>query len=140
MLFLMADDETAGWREKIDRLSSWRAELTEEAIALPQTLAELRRTIEDLRRVSARLESVTKGLEAVVKVAHSTGVAPAARQLSAVTTEMEAQMRTIAENVPGGEVVSRTVSELRKTLDTFTSLIPQPLDESGTHGDERPDD
>jgi hypothetical protein len=125
----MADDDNAGWRDKIDRFSVWRNELTEEAAMLPQTLADLRTTIQDLRKVSARLETATKGLEAVVKVAHTTGIAPAARQLDAVATEMEAQVRTITENVPGGGLVDKAVSDLQKTLGVFTSMIPQPKDD-----------
>lgn len=126
----MTDDETVGWRDKIDRISVWRAELTEEAVLLPQTLADLRTTIQDLRKVSARLETATKGLEAVVKIANTSGIAPVARQLDAVATEMEAQVRTITENVPGGDLVGKAVSDLQKTFDTFTSLIPQSRDES----------
>ena len=130
----MAENESPGWKDKIDRFSGWRNDLTEEAAMLPQTLADLRTTIQDLRKVSARLETATSGLEAIVKVAHTTGIAPAARQLDAVATEMEAQVRTITEHVPGGEIVGRAVSDLQKTLGVFTSLIPQPADDTKKDG------
>ena len=42
-------------------------------------------------------------------------------------------MRTITENVPGGDLVGKAVSDLQKTFDTFTSLIPQSS--SSTDGD-----
>ena len=130
----MAEHDGPGWKDKIDRFSVWRNELTEEAAMLPQTLADLRTTIQDLRKVSARLETATKGLEAIVKVAHTTGIAPAARQLDAVASEVEAQVRTITENVPGGGLVDKAVTDLQKTLGAFTSLLPQPPDEPDSDG------
>jgi phage-related protein len=135
----MADDETAGWRDKVDRFSVWRSELTDEAAMLPQTLADLRMTIQDLRKISARLETATMGLEAVVKVAQATGIAPAARQLDAVATEMESQMRTITENVTGGDLVGKAVSDLQKTFDAFAALIPQQSDGSAGSETQPPD-
>ena len=118
-------DETAGWRDRLDRFSVWRAELSVEAALLPKTLADLRTTIQDLRKVSARLERATQGLETALKLAETSGVAPMARQLDAVANEMEAQVRVIREQVPGGDLVGKAVADLQKTFDAFTSLLPQ---------------
>lgn len=125
-------DKTPGWRDRLDRFSTWRAELSEEAILLPQTLADLRATIQDLRKVSARLELATQGLETALKVAETSGIAPAARQLDAAVNEMEAQMRVIHEQVPGGDLVGKAVTDLQKTVDAFTSLLPRPSSEGKT--------
>ncbi|NNE95640.1 MAG: hypothetical protein HKN24_06390 [Acidimicrobiales bacterium] len=128
-------DDQAGWRDKLDRFSTWRAELSEEAVLLPQTLADLRTTIQDLRKVSARLEAATQGLETALKLAETTGIGPAARQLDAAANEMEAQMRVIREQVPGGDLVGKAVADLQKTVDAFTSLLPQPGRKPATPSD-----
>lgn len=118
-------DTGTGWRGKLDRFWTWRAQLSEEAIRLPQTLAELRATIEDLRKVSARLEVATHGIETALHLAEASGIAPLARQLDAAATEMEDQVRTLHEHLPGGQLVNQAVNDLQKTVDAFRSLIPQ---------------
>ena len=114
-----------GWKDKFDRFSTWRADLTEEVILLPQALAELRETIGDLRRVSSRLEGATEGIEVLLRRAESSGLAPLARQLDAAASDVESQMSEIQQQVPGGKLVGQAVDELQKTIDTFTSLIPR---------------
>jgi prefoldin subunit 5 len=118
-------DDATGWRDKLDRFSTWRTELSEEAALLPQTLAELRTTISDLRKVSARLELATQGLETALKLAETSGIAPMARQLDSTANEIEAQMRTIREQMPAGDLMGKAVSDLQKTVDAFTSLLPR---------------
>lgn len=120
------EDPQAGWRDKLDRFSTWRAELTEEAVMLPQTLADLRATIDDLRKVSSRLERATEGIEVLLQRAESSGVAPLARQLDAAATEMEGQMRAMRDQMPGGQIMNQAVDELQRTMDAFTSLLPKP--------------
>ena len=120
------DDETVGWRDKVDRFSTWRTELSAEAAVLPQTLADLRTTIQDLRKVSARLEQATKGVETALKLAETSGIAPMARQFDAAANEMEAQLRAINEQVPGGHVMGKAVADLQKTFEAFSSLLPRP--------------
>ncbi len=126
----MADDATSengpAWRDKIDRLNTWRVDLTEEAMLLPKTLADLRQTITDLRQVSSRLEGVTEGIEILLRGAESTGIAPLARQLDAAATEMGSQIRDIQSQLPGGEVANKAVNELQKAFDSFTGLLPKP--------------
>ncbi len=119
-------DEAAGWRDKVDRFSTWRAGLSEEAALLPKTLAELRSTISDLRKVSARLELATQGLETALKLAETSGIAPVARQLDSAANEMESQLRAIREQMPAGELMGKAVADLQKTVDAFTSLLPRP--------------
>lgn len=116
----------AGWRAKIEQLSAWRSNLTEEAMKLPQTLADLRETITDLRTVSARLEGVTEGLEMMLRRAESSGLAPMARKLDAAATEVESHLREIQSQLPGGEIVTRALDELESAFRTFTSLWPEP--------------
>lgn len=113
-----------GVRGKLDRLLAWRAQLSEEAVRLPQTLAELRATIEDLRKVSARLEVATHGIETALRLAEASGIAPLARQLDAAASEMEIQMRTLHEHLPGGQLVNQAVSDLQNTVDGLRSIIP----------------
>ncbi len=120
------DDETVGWRDKVDRFSTWRTEVSAEAAMLPQTLADLRTTIQDLRKVSARLEQATKGVETALKLAETSGIAPMARQFDAAANEMEAQLRAINEQVPSGHLMGKAVADLQKTFDAFTSLLPRP--------------
>jgi len=115
-----------GWRDKIDRLNTWRGDLTEEAMLLPKTLSDLRQTIADLRQVSARLEGVTEGIEILLRGAESSGIAPLARQLDAAATEMGSQIRDIQSQLPGGAVVNQAVDELQKAFDSFSGLIPKP--------------
>ncbi len=119
-------DEPAGWRDRLDRFSTWRAELSEEAVLLPKTLAELRSTIADLRKVSTRLEAATQGLETALKLAETSGIAPVARQLDSAANEMESQMRAIREQIPAGDLMGKAVADLQKTVDAFTSLLPRP--------------
>lgn len=123
------DWSDAGWREKIDRVSTWRSELTEEALALPSTLRDLRQTISDLRQVSARLESVTKGIEALLSTAESSGLGTLARQIDVAATEVEKQVSAIQSALPGPNPVP--VEELRKTVEAFTSLLPKPPKSDG---------
>jgi hypothetical protein len=118
------DRSDAGWREKIDRVSTWRAELTEEAIALPSTLRDLRQTISDLRQVSARLEGVTKGMEVLLSTAESSGLGALARHIDVAASEVEKQVSAVQSVLPGPNLVP--VEELRKTVEAFTSLIPKP--------------
>lgn len=118
------DGEAPGWRDRYDRLQTWRAELTEEAAALPATLADLREAITDLRRIAARLEGATEGLEIVLRRAESSGIAPLARQLDAAATDVEDQLRSLREQMPGGKLVNQAVDELQRTMDAFTSLLP----------------
>jgi len=120
------DTSDSGWRDKIDRLSTWRTELTEEAMALPQTLSDLRRTITDLRAVSKRLEKATKGIEALLAHAESSGLAPLVRQIDAAATEVEKQVSAVSEKIPGAGLIAAPIDELRKTVDAFTSLLPKP--------------
>jgi UDP-N-acetylenolpyruvoylglucosamine reductase len=114
-----------GWRDKLDRFSTWRTELTAEAIVLPQTLAELRETIGDLRRVSARLEGATEGIEVLLRRAESSGLAPLARQLDAAATEVENQLQSMQSQFPGGPLVTQAVDDLHRTFEAFTSLVPK---------------
>ena len=116
----------AGWREKIDRLATWRSELTEEALALPSTLRDLRQTINDLRAVSARLEVVTKGMEALIATAESSGLGTLAKQIDAAAVEVEKQVSAVQSALPGPNLIP--VEELRKTVEAFTSLLPKPPD------------
>jgi hypothetical protein len=119
-------DDPQGWRDKLDRFSTWRAELSEEAVLLPQTLADLRTTIQDLRKVSSRLEHATQGIETALQLAESSGIAPLARQLDTAATEMETQVRAIHDQMPGSQLMKQTVADLQKTLDTVRSLLPRP--------------
>ena len=118
------DWSDAGWRERIDLLSNWRADLTEEALALPSTLRDLRQTITDLRQVSARLEGATKGIEALLSTAESSGLGTLARQIDVAATEVEKQVSAVQSALPGPNLVP--VEELRKTVEAFTSLLPKP--------------
>jgi hypothetical protein len=122
-------DDAVGWRNKLDRFSTWRAELSEEAVLLPQTLAELRSTISDLRKVSARLELATQGLETALKLAETSGIAPVARQLDSAANEMESQMRALRDQMPASDLMGKAVADLEKTVDAFTSLLPRPRPE-----------
>ena len=72
------------------------------------------------------MEAATQGLETALKLAETTGIAPAARQLDAAANEMEAQIRVIREHVPGGEMMGKAVADLQKTFDAFSSLLPRP--------------
>lgn len=114
-----------GLRRKLDRFWAWRAQLTDEAIRLPQTLAELRATIEDLRKVSARLEVATHGIETALHVAEASGIAPLARQLDAAASEMEVQMKALHEHLPGGQLVNQAVADLQSTVDGLRALVPR---------------
>lgn len=125
----MADkdgDDTAGWRDRLDRFSTWRSELSDEAVLLPQTLADLRTTIKDLRKVSARLELATQGIETALKLAETSGIAPVVRQLDSAVNEIDGQLRAIQEQVPAGDLMGKAVADLKKTVDAFTSLLPKP--------------
>lgn len=106
--------------------------MTEEAARLPQTLAELREAIADLRKIAARLDGATEGLEMLLRRAESSGVAPLARQLDAAATEVEAQLREIREQMPGGQLVNQAVDELQRTIETFSSMLPKPRGSTGT--------
>ncbi len=119
------DDETMGWRDKFDRFSTWRTELSAEAALLPQTLADLRNTIQDLRKVSARLELATKGIETALKLAESSGIAPMARQLDTAADEIEGQLRAMHQQLPSDHLMGKAVADLQKTFDAFTSLLPR---------------
>lgn len=127
------EDQT-GWRARVDKWSTWRAEMTEEAARLPQTLAELREAIADLRRIAARLDGATEGLEMLLRRAESSGVAPLARQLDAAATEVEAQLREFREQMPGGQLVNQAVDELQRTIESFSSLLPRPRGATGGRG------
>lgn len=119
-------DDTAGWRDKFDRFSTWRSELTEEAMMLPTTLSDMRTIIADLRKVGSRLEKATQAIETLLERAESSGIAPLARQIDAAASEMETQMRAMQEQMPGNQIVKQAVSDLQKTVEAFTSLLPKP--------------
>ncbi|MGI9624900.1 MAG: hypothetical protein ACR2PK_18880 [Acidimicrobiales bacterium] len=110
----------------LERMTKWTTDLTREAALLPQTLAELRETITDLRQVSARLEGATEGLEVMLNRAESTGVAPLARRLDALATDMEAQLRDLSSQAPGAGLVTQVAEDLQKTLDAFATLFFKP--------------
>ena len=114
-----------GWRDKFDRFSTWRTELSAEAALLPQTLADLRNTIQDLRKVSARLELATKGIETALKLAESSGIAPMARQLDTAADEIEGQLLAMHQQLPSDHLMGKAVADLQKTFDAFTSLLPR---------------
>ncbi len=122
---------TSGWRERVDRFSTWRADLSREAALLPQTLADLRQTISDLKRVSTRLERATEGIEILLNRAESSGLAPLARQLDAAVSEMESQLRAVQSQMPGGGLVNQAMDDLAKTVEAFTSLLPKPRPRHG---------
>ncbi|MFV2039159.1 MAG: hypothetical protein ACC660_02845 [Acidimicrobiales bacterium] len=115
-----------GWRNKVDQLWAWRADMTEEVARLPQTLAHLRATTSDLRRVSSRLEGSTEGLEVLLRRAESSGIAPMARRLDAAATEVESQLREIQAQLPGGATVNRAIDELENAFRAFAALLPTP--------------
>ena len=123
---MTSQDPSPSWRGRLDQFSTWRAELTEEAALLPMTLADLRATIEDLRTVSSRLERATEGIEMLLDRAESSGIAPLARQLDAAATDFETQMRSVREQMPGGDLMNQAVEDLQRTFDAFTSMIPKP--------------
>lgn len=118
-------EQSPGLRDRFDRMNQWRLDLTEEARVLPQTMADLRQVITDLKRVSERLERATQGIEMLLDRAESSGLAPMARQLNATAAEMEAQLRDLQAQVPGGNLVGQAVDELQKTFEAFTGLIPK---------------
>lgn len=120
------DDDAVGWRDKLDRFSTWRAELTEEAMLLPKTLGDLRTIIQDLRKVSSRLEQATQGIETLLQRAESSGIAPLARQIDAAASEVENQMRAMQDQMPGSQLMKQAVTDLQKTVDAFTSFLPKP--------------
>ena len=122
---MTSEEHAPRWRDKLDKFSTWRAELTEEAVMLPQTLAELRSTIEDLRKVSSRLERATEGIEVLLDRAESSGVAPLARQLDAAATDLEGQMSAMREQMPGSDLMNQAVDDLKRTFDAFGSMIPK---------------
>ena len=121
----MADDTSSNspaWRQSFDRFNTWRTELTEEAMALPQTMADLRLIIQDLRQVSNRLEKATEGLEMLLRRAESSGIAPMARQLDAAASEIEQQLRNLG--APGADqVVGRAVEDIQSAVKAFSPIF-----------------
>lgn len=122
---MTSEDQGPAWRNKLDKFSTWREELTAEAAVLPQTLADLRVTIEDLRKVSSRLERATEGIEVLLDRAESSGLAPLARQLDAATTDVESQLRSVREQMPAGGLINQAVDDLQQTFEAFTSMLPK---------------
>ena len=122
----MSEDQEPGWRDRVQRMSAWPGELTEEALALPSTLRALRQTIIDLQMIASRLETATKAIEAIVATAEATGVAPLARRIESAAREVEKQVDSVQSQLPGPNLIP--VQELRKTVEAFTSLIPKPAD------------
>jgi len=120
----MSDDQEPGWRDRVQRMSTWPGELTEEALALPSTMRALRQTIIDLQMIASRLETATKAIEALVATAEATGVAPLARRIESAAKEVEKQVDSVQSQLPGPNLIP--VQELRKTVEAFTSLIPRP--------------
>ena len=120
----MSEEHEPGWRDRMQRMSTWPGELTEEALALPSTLKSMRQTIIDLQMIASRLETATKAIEAIVATAEVTGVAPLARRIESAAKEVEKQVDSVQSQLPGPNIIP--VQELRKTVEAFTSLIPKP--------------
>ena len=119
------DDLTdGGWRSRMQRVSAWPGELTEEALALPATLRTLRQAITDLQQVAARLDTVTRAMETMLSTAEAAGVGPLARSIESTAREVERQVEALQSQLPGPNLIP--VKELRQTIESFTSLIPNP--------------
>ncbi|MCP5028151.1 MAG: hypothetical protein GY929_17885 [Actinomycetia bacterium] len=117
-------DSEGSWRDRVDRLGSWRRDLTAEVAELPATMAELRLTISDLRKVSERLEKATEGIEVLLRHAEQSGLIDATRRLDEAASTVQSQVAAIREQTPGTEMFDATVSEIQKTLSSMGDLFP----------------
>jgi prefoldin subunit 5 len=118
------DGDGPGWRDRVDRLTDWRRDLTAEVIELPATIADLRRTISDLRKVSERLEKATAGLEILLRHAEQSGLTDAARRLDEAATLVQSQVAAVRDQTPGSELFEATVSEIQKSVASMADLFP----------------
>ena len=118
------DNEVPGWRDRVDRLSDWRRDLTAEVAELPSTIADLRQTISDLRKISERLEQATEGIEILLRHAEQSGLTDAARRLDEAATMVQSQVAAVRDQTPGTELFEATVSEIQKTISSMTDLFP----------------
>ncbi|HWD51504.1 MAG TPA: hypothetical protein VG412_03830 [Acidimicrobiales bacterium] len=102
----------------LNRLESWRRQVTTELIALPSTLQEFREGVTNFQRITTRLLDATDTLEQFTRL-YTTGVADTRRQVEEVNRVLREQVGS-----PATDLVIGAVGELTDALSSMVRLNP----------------
>jgi len=116
-------DSVGGVGERIDRIGTWRKDLSAELATLPDSLRRFREAISDLQRITERLEYATVGIETMMRHADNSGLTDAMRQLDQAAMAVEKQLAEMRDAVPGAGLVGQTVTELHRNIDSVVGLL-----------------
>ena len=102
----------------LNRLESWRRQVTTELIALPTTLQEFREGVTNFQRITTRLLDATDTLEQFTGL-YMNGVADTRRQVEEVNRVLREQVGS-----PATDLVIGAVGELTDALSSMVRLNP----------------
>jgi hypothetical protein len=102
----------------LNRLESWRRQLTSELVALPSTLQEFREGVTNFQRITTRLLDATDTLEQFSRL-YMSGLADTRRQVEEVNRVLREQVGS-----PATDLVIGAVGELTDALSSMVRLNP----------------
>jgi hypothetical protein len=116
----------------LNRLESWRRQVTTELIALPTTLQEFREGVTNFQRITTRLLDATDTLEQFTGL-YVNGVADTRRQVEEVNRVLREQVGS-----PATDLVIGAVGELTDALSSMVRLNPLLRRPPSTPGENPP--
>lgn len=102
----------------LNRLESWRRQVTSELLALPSTLQEFREGVTNFQRITTRLLDATDTLEQFTRL-YMNGMADTRRQVEEVNRVLREQVGS-----PATDLVIGAVGELTDALSSMVRLNP----------------
>ena len=102
----------------LNRLESWRRQVTSELLALPSTLQEFREGVTNFQRITTRLLDATDTLEQFTRL-YMNGMADTRRQVEEVNRVLRDQVGS-----PATDLVIGAVGELTDALSSMVRLEP----------------
>ncbi|MHB1709933.1 MAG: hypothetical protein ACYCV7_00820 [Acidimicrobiales bacterium] len=120
------------WLRGVD---AWRRELSEEVVALPATLRELREGVDNFQRITSRLLDATDALEQFTQ-RYGSGLTDARRQIEDINRLLREQMASPATDLVLGAVggLSDALSSMAR-MNPLSNRPPAPRSSPPTAGD-----
>jgi hypothetical protein len=116
----------------LNRLESWRRQVTTELLALPSTLQEFREGVTNFQRITTRLLDATDTLEQFTRL-YMNGMADTRRQVEEVNRVLRDQVGS-----PATDLVIGAVGELTDALSSMVRLNPLLRRPSSSPGEPPP--
>jgi hypothetical protein len=116
----------------LNRLESWRRQVTSELLALPSTLQEFREGVTNFQRITTRLLDATDTLEQFTRL-YMNGMADTRRQVEEVNRVLRDQVGS-----PATDLVIGAVGELTDALSSMVRLNPLLRRPSSSPGEQPP--